>query len=100
MDHLAVELESRGFESLFQPEHTHIPASRLSPWPGGGDVPCEYANTHDPFVSLPFAARATQKLRIGTAVCLVPQRDPIVTVKSIANWGLGKISGLSAQNSR
>ena len=85
MDDLAVELESRGFESLFQPEHTHIPASRLSPWPGGGELPREYANTHDPFISLAFAARATQHLKVGTAVCLVPQRDPIVTAKSIAS---------------
>ena len=85
MDDLAVELESRGFESLFQPEHTHIPASRLSPWPGGGELPREYAHSHDPFISLAFAARATQHLKVGTAVCLVPQRDPIVTAKSIAS---------------
>lgn len=82
---LARELEARGFESLFVPEHTHIPASRKSPFPGGGDLPREYWHTHDPFVSLAFAAAATEKLVVGTGICLVPQRDPIVTAKSVAS---------------
>ena len=82
---LACELEARGFESLFVPEHTHIPASRKSPFPGGGDLPREYWHTHDPFVSLAFAAAATEKLVIGTGICLIPQRDPIVTAKSVAS---------------
>src|SRR5436853_7373698 len=72
---LARALEERGFESLFVPEHTHIPTSRKSPFPGGGDLPKRYAHTHDPFVALAFAAAATKKLRLGTGICLIPERD-------------------------
>ena len=82
---LARELEQRGYESLLVPEHTHIPASRLSPWPGGGDLPKEYWHTLDPFVSLSFAAAATKTLKIGTGICLLPQRDTIVTAKLAAS---------------
>jgi probable F420-dependent oxidoreductase len=85
IDELAKELEARGFESLFVPEHTHIPTSRLSPYPGGGDLPQEYINSYDPFVSLSFAAAATSKLKIGTGICLLPQRDTIATAKSVAS---------------
>lgn len=88
---LATAMEDRGFESLFVPEHTHIPASRLSPWPGGGDLPKMYIHTHDPMVSLAFAAAATKNLKIGTGICLVPQHDPIVLAKSIAS--LDMLSG-------
>ena len=91
VDELARELEARGFESLFVPEHTHIPASRKSPFPGGGDLPREYSHTHDPFVSLSFAAAATKTLKLGTGICLIPQRDPIVTAKSVAS--LDALSG-------
>src|SRR6266581_583233 len=59
---LARALEERGFESLFVPEHTHIPVSRKSPFPGGGELPKRYAHTHDPFVALSFAAAATKRL--------------------------------------
>jgi len=82
---LARALEERGFESLFVCEHTHIPVSRRTPFPGGGELPRRYAHTHDPFVALSFAAAATQKLRLGTGICLVPQHDPIVTAKSVAS---------------
>lgn len=85
---LAAALEARGFESLFVCEHTHIPVSRRSPFPGGGELPKRYAHTHDPFVALAFAAAATKKLRLGTGVCLVPQHDPIVTAKAIASLDL------------
>lgn len=88
---LATAMEDRGFESLFVPEHTHIPSSRLSPWPGGGDLPKMYIHTHDPMVSLAFAAAATKNLKIGTGICLVPQHDPIVLAKSIAS--LDMLSG-------
>ena len=81
---LAVALEERGFESLFVPEHTHIPVSRRTPWPGGGPLPMEYSHTHDPFVALSFAAAATKKLVVGTAISLLPQRDAIVTAKVVA----------------
>ena len=85
VDELARALEERGFESLFLPEHTHIPTSRKTPWPGGAELPKEYSHTHDPFVALAVAAANTSKLKVGTGICLVPQRDPIVTAKSIAS---------------
>jgi probable F420-dependent oxidoreductase len=88
---LAGALEERGFESLFVPEHTHIPTSRKSPFPGGGELPKRYAHTHDPFVCLAFAAAATKKLRLGTGICLIPERDPIVTAKAVAS--LDQLSG-------
>jgi probable F420-dependent oxidoreductase len=88
---LARALEDRGFESLFVCEHTHIPVSRRSPFPGGGELPRRYKHTHDPFVALSFAAAATRRLVLGTGVCLVPQHDPIVTAKSIAS--LDMLSG-------
>jgi len=88
---LARALEDRGFDSLFVPEHTHIPASRRSPFPGGGELPKRYSHTHDPFVALSFAAAATKKLKLGTGILLVPQHEPIVTAKSIAS--LDQLSG-------
>lgn len=88
IDELAREAEARGFESLFVPEHTHIPASRRSPWPGGGDLPREYWHTLDPFVALGAAAAATEKLRIGTGICLLTERDPILTAKEAATLDL------------
>src|ERR1700736_6855637 len=88
---LARALEARGLESLFVCEHTHIPASRRPPFPGGGELPKRYAHTHDPFVGLSFAAAATKKLLLGTGICLIPQRDPIVTAKCVAS--LDQLSG-------
>jgi probable F420-dependent oxidoreductase len=88
---LAAELEGRGFESLFLPEHTHIPVSRRTPFPGGGELPKRYVHTHDPFVALSFAAAATKRLRLGTGICLIPERDPIVTAKAVAS--LDQLSG-------
>jgi probable F420-dependent oxidoreductase len=82
---LAVALEERGLESLFVCEHTHIPTSRKSPFPGGGELPKKYVHTHDPFIALSFAAALTKKLRLGTGICLVPQHDPIVLAKVIAS---------------
>ena len=82
---LATELEQRGFESLLVPEHTHIPVSRKTEWPGGGDLPKEYYHTYDPFVALSFVAGATKTIKIGTGICLIPQRDPIATAKSVAS---------------
>ena len=88
---LARAMEDRGFESLFFPEHTHIPTSRQSPWPGGGELPKCYSHTHDPFVACTAAAVVTEKLKIGTGICLVPQHEPIVTAKAIAS--VDQISG-------
>ena len=81
---LARAAEERGFESLFFPEHTHIPASRETPYPAGGDLPLEYWHTHDPFVALASAAAVTEKLRVATGICLVIERDPIITAKEVA----------------
>ena len=81
---LAMALEERGFESLWVPEHTHIPASRRSPWPGGADLPREYWHSMDPFVALGAAAAVTTNLKIGTGICLIVERDPIITAKEIA----------------
>jgi probable F420-dependent oxidoreductase len=85
---LARGVEERGFESLFVPEHTHIPVSRRSPWPGGGDLPEEYRETLDPFLVLTAAAMATERLLLGTGVCLVVERDPITTAKEVATLDL------------
>jgi probable F420-dependent oxidoreductase len=78
-------LEVRGFESVWAPEHSHIPLSRKTPFPGGGDVPKKYYDAMDPFVTLTAAAMATKKLKVGTGVCLVAQRDPIQTAKLVAS---------------
>ncbi|MGH7110150.1 MAG: LLM class F420-dependent oxidoreductase [Stellaceae bacterium] len=82
---LARALEERGFESVWAPEHSHIPTSRRSPFPGGGDLPRTYYEAMDPFVSLTAAAAATETLKVGTGVCLVQQRDPIQTAKLVAS---------------
>ena len=84
-DELARELEGRGYESLWLPEHTHIPASRRTPYPVGGDLPKEYWHTHDPFVALTAAAMSTSKLRVATGICLIIERDPITTAKEVAS---------------
>ena len=88
---LAQALEARGLASLYVPEHTHIPTSRRSPFPAGGELPKKYSHTHDPFVALSFAAAATKKLLLGTGICLIPEHDPIVTAKSVAS--LDQLSG-------
>ena len=88
---LARALEERGFESLWVPEHTHIPASRRSPWPGGGELPKDYWHCYDPFVALTAAAMVTTRLRLGTGICLIIERDPIITAKEVAT--LDRISG-------
>ena len=85
---LAVALEGRGFESLFVPEHTPTPASRRSPWPGGPELPRHYWHTLDPFVALTAAACATTRLRLGTGICLIVERDPITTAKVVATLDL------------
>jgi len=78
-------LEERGFESLWAAEHSHIPLSRKSPWGGGGDLPKQYYDVMDPFVTLTAAAAATTTLKVGTGVCLVNQRDPIQLAKLVAS---------------
>lgn len=87
----AREVEARGFTGLWLPEHTHIPASRRSPWPGGSELPEWYRRTLDPFVALTAAAMVTERLTLGTGILLAAQRDPLVTAKAVAS--LDRISG-------
>ncbi len=84
-------VEDHGFDSLFLPEHTHIPTSRESPYPGGGELPREYLRTLDPFVALSAVAAVTEHLRLGFGICLLVERDPITTAKEVAT--LDHLSG-------
>jgi len=88
---LGQALEERGFESVWAPEHSHIPTSRMTPFPQGGELPKKYYDAMDPFVALTAAAVATRSLKIGTGVCLVAQRDPIQTAKLVAS--IDRVSG-------
>jgi probable F420-dependent oxidoreductase len=83
-EELASAVEERGFESLWVPEHTHIPVSRKSPWPGGPVLPEDYWHIRDPFVSLAAAATVTTRLKLGTGICLVVEHDPIALAKAVA----------------
>ena len=91
VDELARAAEERGFESLWLPEHTHIPVSRRSPWPGGPVLPREYWHTHDLFVALSVAAAVTTRLKVASGICLLVERDPITTAKEVAS--LDALSG-------
>jgi probable F420-dependent oxidoreductase len=82
---LGLALEQRGFESLWVPEHSHIPLPRTTQFPSGGDLPKAYYDIMDPFIVLTAAAAATQRLKLGTGVCLIAQRDPIQTAKLVAS---------------
>jgi alkanesulfonate monooxygenase SsuD/methylene tetrahydromethanopterin reductase-like flavin-dependent oxidoreductase (luciferase family) len=82
---LARALEERGFESVWSPEHSHIPVSRKTPYPGGADLPKEYYDAMDPFVVLAAASQATKTIKLGTGVLLVQQRDAIQTAKLVAS---------------
>ncbi len=88
---LGPALEKRGFSSLYLAEHTHIPVSRETAYPGGGDLPRVYYRTLDPFVTLGAIAAVTERLELGTGIALVAQRDPIILAKEVASLDL--ISG-------
>ncbi|MFJ7329339.1 LLM class F420-dependent oxidoreductase [Streptomyces cyaneofuscatus] len=88
---LARELEQRGFAGLYLPEHTHIPVSRRTPYPAGGDLPREYGRTLDPFVALGQAAAVTERITLGTGITLVAQHDPVDLAKQVAT--LDHLSG-------
>ncbi len=88
---LARMAEERGFESVFVTEHTHIPASRETDYPAGGELPREYFRIYDPFVALATMASATERIRVGTAICLLVERDPITTAKEVAS--VDRLSG-------
>ena len=85
VDDLARESEARGFESIWFPEHTHIPVSRRSPWPGGADLPKEYWHTVDLFVAMATAAAVTKTIKVASGICLLVERDPITTAKEVAS---------------
>ena len=78
-------VEARGFDSLFFPEHTHIPAARRTPYPAGGELPRKYSHTYDLFVAMTAAAVVTTRLRVGSGICLLIERDPIITAKEVAS---------------
>jgi len=85
-DELARACEERGFESLWLPEHTHIPASRQTPYPaGGGELPTEYSHMSDPFVGLAAAAAVTTTLKLGTGISLIPEHEPLAHAKRVAS---------------
>src|SRR5438132_885153 len=88
-DELARALEERGFESVWFPEHTHIPASRRSPWPGGGELPREYWSSYDPFIALMAAGAATKRLKLGAGICLVIDGDRATTFDRVVEFGDG-----------
>jgi len=81
---LGVAAEERGFESLFFPEHTHIPTSRESPYPSGGELPLEYSHTLDPFVAFGAIAAVTEQIKLATGIALIVERDPITLAKEVA----------------
>jgi len=85
MTELAPQVEDAGFESLWVAEHSHIPTSRATPYPAGGELPRMYMHTMDPFVALTAAAVASKSLLLGTGICLLIQRDPIHTAKEAAS---------------
>jgi probable F420-dependent oxidoreductase len=82
---LGALIEERGHGALYFPEHTHIPASRETDYPGGGELPRKYAHTYDLFVAMTAATTATRSLRVGSGICLIIERDPIVTAKVVAS---------------
>jgi len=82
---LGKALEERGFDAAFLAEHTHIPTSRETPYPGGGDLPRKYYRTLDPFVSLTAMAAVTENLLVGTGIALVIERDTITTASEVAS---------------
>ncbi|MEM7541797.1 MAG: LLM class F420-dependent oxidoreductase [Pseudomonadota bacterium] len=83
-DDLAIEAEARGFDSVWFPEHTHIPAARKTPYPAGGPLPKEYIHMSDPFISCGVAAAVTKNLIVGTGVTLIPQHEPLALAKTVA----------------
>ena len=84
IDRLAVAAEQRGFDSIWLPEHTHIPASRGTPYPGGGELPREYSHTLDPFVALGIAAGVTKNLKLATGICLAIEHQVLTLAKTVA----------------
>ncbi len=84
VDQLAIAAEERGFDSIWVPEHTHIPANRKTPYPGGGELPKEYSHTLDPFVALAIAAGVTTRLKLATGICLLIEHQALTLAKTVA----------------
>ena len=84
IDKLAIAAEERGFDSIWVPEHTHIPANRATPYPGGGELPKEYSHTLDPFVALGIAAGVTKNLKLATGICLAIEHQALTLAKTVA----------------
>ena len=84
VDRLAIAAEERGFDSIWLPEHTHIPANRATPYPGGGDLPKEYSHTLDPFVALGIAAGVTKNLKLATGICIAIEHQALTLAKTVA----------------
>jgi probable F420-dependent oxidoreductase len=87
-DEMARAAEERGFASVFFPEHTHIPTSRRTPFPIGGELPKEYSHVHDLLIAMSAAAMATSQIKIGAGVCLMTEHDPIHLAKQVASLDL------------
>lgn len=83
-DELAIAAEERGYESVWFPEHTHIPASRQTEWPAGGELPKEYIHMCDPLVSAAAAAVVTKHIIVGTSICLINEHDTMALAKAVA----------------
>ncbi len=84
IDKLALAAEERGFDSIWVPEHTHIPASRATAYPGGGELPTEYSHTLDPFVALGMAAAVTKNLKLATGICIAVEHHTLTLAKTVA----------------
>jgi probable F420-dependent oxidoreductase len=84
IDRLAIAAEERGFDSIWLPEHTHMPANRATPYPGGGDLPKEYSHTLDPFVALGIAAGVTKNLKLATGICIAIEHQALTLAKTVA----------------
>ena len=91
VDQLAIAAEERGFDSIWVPEHTHIPANRRTDYPGGGELPKEYSHTLDPFVALAMAASVTKNLKLATGICLLIEHQALTIAKTVAT--LDHLSG-------
>ena len=91
IDQLAIAAEQRGFDSIWVPEHTHIPVNRKTSYPGGGELPKEYSHTLDPFVALAVAAAVTTKLKLATGICLLIEHQALTIAKTVAT--LDHLSG-------
>ena len=103
VEQLAVAAEERGFDSIWVPEHTHIPANRRTTYPGGGELPKEYSHTLDPFIALAMAAGVTKTLKLATGICLLIEHQALTIAKTVAtldHLSGGRVCAASASSAR